>query len=822
MKTICLGVAAVALALGFAACNDDNPWVHSDGEGKIAPRVAADPTVHDVRPQTKENGFPVPQPSDLKLTLTKTDGTFTQSWDNMSLFPTDKLFKIGAYTLEASYGDEDVEGFECPYFYGSAEFSVTEDEVAEPSVTAKLANSMVSVDYTEDFKNFFKAYSTQLHSAGGDFITYIPGETRPAFLKPGTITVTMSITKQNGISATIEPAMFTAKPQHHYHLTFDVNGGETGDAQLVVNFDESLTQEDVVIDLSDDLMLSPEPKVTAQGFVPDEPVQLVEGSMPEQASAFIITAMGGLSSVTLTTESTQLISLGFPAEIDLMSASEAQKSLLTQFGLDVKGLWRNPDKMASIDFTKVLANIKGTGTHKFSLVVKDKLSKVNLPVTAVYTTEPVVLEVTSAPGVTLNATQADVYVRYNGASPEKNITIESMDSYGVWKQCKITSIESTATRAASGYKITFDIPESYEDINARICYKGVEKDQFTIVRSGAALKVVSQADVWATHATLKLIKKASTEYSSISYYISEHGGSYALVTPSVDEATGMVTFSGLKAGTTYTVKASDTGGIEGAHIATPFATETALQPQHGTMDSWSHDEGWQNKIAGIGNKTIYRYYPGSGENEYWATRNAFTTCKDFGTASCYYNVYSGTYYVDGVSGAAAEICSVGWAKDGTNTFTALGGNCNVVTPGLLFMGTYSYDKDTDTEHINLGRPFTSRPTSVKFDYKYAPQDSESFQVLVVVENRDGGTTTELARGVFESNTAVSSYTSHTVNLTYTNTSLKATHAYVYFVSSTSTSPGKHNVRGSEGAFAGYSDSRYTGSVLNVDNIVFNY
>lgn len=815
---LCVVTSAVGLAL--AACNDENPWLGADGEGRIAPRVAADPTVKDVAPKVRagEDGFPVPAASDLKLSLTKSDGSMSQTWESVSLFPTDKTFKIGAYTLEASYGDPETEGFECPYFYGKADFQVLEDEVAEPSVTATLANTMVSVDYTQDFLNYFKSYSTQLHSAGGDFITIIPGETRPAFLKPGNVTVTMNITKQNGVSATIEPAKFEAKARHHYHLTFDVNGGETGDAQLVVNFDESLTEEDVVIDLSDELMLSPEPKVTAQGFTPDEAIQLVEGAVPEQNTAFVITAMGGLSSVTLTTDSRQLVSLGFPAEIDLMSATEAQKALLTQYGLDVKGLWRNPDKMASVDFTKLLANVKGSGTHRFSLVVKDKLTKVNLPVTAVFTTEPVVLSVTSAPGVDLSATQATILAEYNGSAPAKNITIEAIDSYGVWKECKITSATS-ATRAASSYRITFDLPAGEDNVKARIKYKGEVKDSFTITRSGASLKVLSAADVWATHASLKLTKNASVAYSSVKYYLSEAGGSYAAATASVDESTGMVTFSGLKPGTAYSAKASDTGAFEEGYPDATFTTETAIQPQNGNMDTWNHDAGWQHKIVGIGNQTIYNYFPGTADNAYWATRNALTTCKDFGRASCFYNNYSGTYGVAGASGQAAEICTVGYGKSGNNVWS---GTCNNISAGMLFMGTYSYDKASDTETINLGRPFASRPTSLTFDYKYAPEGSESFRVLVVVENRDGGKTTELARGLFESNAAVGSFKSHTLNLTYFNTKLKATHAYVYFLSSTAANPAKHNVKGSQGAFAGYSDSRFVGSVLNVDNIVFNY
>ena len=41
----------------------------------------------------------------------------------------------------------------------------------------------------------------------------------------------VNLTKQNGVSATFEPAMVTTEAQHHYHIKFDVNEGEIGEAR---------------------------------------------------------------------------------------------------------------------------------------------------------------------------------------------------------------------------------------------------------------------------------------------------------------------------------------------------------------------------------------------------------------------------------------------------------------------------------------------------------------------------------------------------------------------------------------------------------------
>lgn len=140
---------------------------------------------------------------------------------------------------------------------------------------------------------------------------------------------------------------------------------------------------------------------------------------------------------------------------------------------------------------------------------------------------------------------------------------------------------------------------------------------------------------------------------------------------------------------------------------------------------------------------------------------------------------------------------------------------------MLFTGDYAVNGDN--EEITLGKPFTSRPSSISFNYKFAPVNSESFQAYIVIENRDNGTVTELGRGEFTSSESISSFTNKTIDITYSNTILKATHITVVFESSTAGSNVKVlSVQGSKNALNGYSDSKYVGSVLTIDDIVLNY
>lgn len=139
---------------------------------------------------------------------------------------------------------------------------------------------------------------------------------------------------------------------------------------------------------------------------------------------------------------------------------------------------------------------------------------------------------------------------------------------------------------------------------------------------------------------------------------------------------------------------------------------------------------------------------------------------------------------------------------------------------MLFMGSHNASSET-SETFDYGQPFVSRPTGFSFNYKFAPYNSENFKAYVVVENRDNGTV-ELGRGELVSGSEVKSFTNATVNIDYKNLTLKATHMYIVFVSSTSDNPQVKNVKGDKGAFGGYADGRRIGNVLTVDDIELIY
>lgn len=98
----------------------------------------------------------------LSLRLTPDNAAQTpETWDAISDFPSDREFPIGKYTLEAFYGTKGAEGFGVPYYLGTSQFYVRENQTTSVAVTATLQQAMVTVDYTEAFKSYVTSYSAE-------------------------------------------------------------------------------------------------------------------------------------------------------------------------------------------------------------------------------------------------------------------------------------------------------------------------------------------------------------------------------------------------------------------------------------------------------------------------------------------------------------------------------------------------------------------------------------------------------------------------------------------------------------------------------------
>lgn len=269
----------------------------------------------------------------------------------------------------------------------------------------------------------------------------------------------------------------------------------------------------------------------------------------------------------------------------------------------------------------------------------------------------------------------------------------------------------------------------------------------------------------------------------------------------------------LKPGTTYYIRGLYRGVVPGEVVEVTTYPEILLE--NGDMEDWTPVT--QRLMVGA-NFIKYTNIQGDNPNSnIWACVNE----KTFGgspNVKSTYNLNPSTYSVDGRSGKAAALRTVGWDNNWGNTTDII----NHIAAGKLFIGKYSFQHKNGPENYEYGMSYSSRPTGLSAYYTYSPYNGDSFKVWIVLENRaNDGTITQIGYGELISSETISTFTEIPITIEYTNPYLDITHMYIVFSSSANCSENEstetNNLDGmvSEGNY-------HNGSVLTIDDISLVY
>ena len=808
-KNLLYGLMSTALVLSVAtACSDDKDHPGSQS-GTLDLTVDLDVNALNAsegeRSRATADEITV---DDLALTLTPKSGGQSRTWASINDFDKTEQFPVGDYTLAVSYGDPDVEGFDRPYYYGSTDFRIREDQTTPVAVTAALANAMVKVEASDAFKSYFTEAAFTIQSNNGAVIDYPLEETESAYFKAGEVNVIANVTKPNGVSGSLTVASFEAQPRYSYTVKADINGG-AGDATLVISYNDATESVVVEIDLTDELLNAPAPEVNAKGFDPQETYTIVDG-LPEGLSPVLdIIARNGLAGIAVTTQSPSLIAAGWPAEIDLMKADAAQQQLLESLGLTARGVYRNPDKLAVVDLSGVVNNIyyvaDASTDNKITVVAKDKLGKLAEPVTLSITTLPIeiAIEQPLSPLPTFE-TSLTVPVKYNGSNID-NVSIFLKNSRGTFS--KVDDVKF-AKSGDGVYDATFAVPADDKDVVLYAQCKGVASATITIVREKMSFTLsVNANNVFAKSAVLNVLangQAATSVPKSVKIQVAKSGGNFEEIAYSTLGG-DQIKIEGLTAGTDYQARVFYN---DEATEAVDFATEQALTLTNSGLESWENNP----KTAGSVSADLWSL-------DGWATLNAVSTSK-LNSATQYSGLSSTCREDGGRSGYGALIRSVGYGCTAGSASTGIGaGNTNATnySQGELFLGSYS-------EGANYGIDFASRPAALSFWYKYTPvSDDLGYAEITVYDASNNVIATK--------NIALESATSYTrvnVALDYPAGAAKAAKLSVIFRSTNDVANHLNNTyipknSQSNGFLGGVTLTDYfVGSQLYVDDIELVY
>ncbi|MEM9324702.1 MAG: DUF4493 domain-containing protein [Bacteroidota bacterium] len=239
--TAAMGVVIMLLAL---SCEKDQP-ADQDGTGFLVLSLEQDElTISRGRVE-----------SDGPLTVDILD-----SQDQLVLqFQSDDIpetieLPVGDYTVQAYSSDPQPAAFECPHYFGEADFTLSQAEVKEVTVVATLENMKVAVSYTQTVLDDFDFINTIVTNGLGE-LSFGPQETREGYFSvaPLTITATLQYIKSDGSTGDrqLQTVIEEVQAKDFFRIQIDaaVTTGEVSPLNIVI--DDGVNVKDIILDEDD-------------------------------------------------------------------------------------------------------------------------------------------------------------------------------------------------------------------------------------------------------------------------------------------------------------------------------------------------------------------------------------------------------------------------------------------------------------------------------------------------------------------------------------------------------------------------------------------
>ncbi len=749
---------SLALCTWLTGCVADEPWRGSDALGKLELSLNTDSGVSTKTRAADSEVSDVPGPEQFAVQLEGADGGFCKTWSNVAEFNKEPSIAMGNYKLSASWGDEKAEGFGKPWFYASQAVQVVGGEKCEVSLTATLANAMVSLRYTDKFRETFTSWDAALRSYGNEYVAYSSDETRPVFMQTGQIEMALTLTDHQGRTVTVNPASFVAEAQHHYIVTIGVDPSQTtGQLSLSVTFEENVVTESVEIPLTDELFELPEPRLAAKDFANGDLFSAIDELTLTNNPRCEVHALGGFSELVIRHESDNFTP-SFGAEAQLVGASSALQSKVRESGLDVKGIYPILGTMAMIGFKSYLEHLP-SGNHKITLQVKDRLTRlseplvlnvsiagvdvvISSPAKAKFLDQQLVVDLSTSLGDVRNA----VYFKVVDAegndieAPVKSVVELSKSNIRKSTRGSDTRIfrYTLETQKLTRFEHVVKVFYGKKSLVRSLCNVAVDLPKFSVA-----------VDPFSYMAKLKVsVEDEAMKQAVVENILFDGLNGVGNVSISRDVENGVIVIGGLTPSTLFKLSAHLAHKENPAVAVAPFNTEGAEDLPNGDFAVADPARAmlYDIKVGGSWKVSPVTYTHKSKVNRDvpagWATINDMTCYAGSSNYNSWFMVPS-TYLDNGT----VVVRSVGYSHNGVTPATT-GGAFNIkyycektpalsefdIAAGELFLGSYSFNGGVNRVD---GVAFSSRPSGFSFDYSYQPLNGEVAEVYVKIEDASG-------------------------------------------------------------------------------------
>ena len=229
---------ASAALIAMASCTKSN----NAGDGLVNFAISSNEIITDVTRSHVSDYTTLPTAGDFSISVKDEaqqvmfDGKITD-WD-----PASGLLKEGTYSVTASCGDIETEGFDKPYFTGSVPFTIKGGETTTVTIPVSLNNTVVKINCTQNFRNYYKNYTFKLTRNGSDIVSFAKDETRAAFVDGYKFTLE-GVLESETKTYTFSKEYTSLEVATAYTFVFDVNN--IGSSSITISFNDNVETVDL-------------------------------------------------------------------------------------------------------------------------------------------------------------------------------------------------------------------------------------------------------------------------------------------------------------------------------------------------------------------------------------------------------------------------------------------------------------------------------------------------------------------------------------------------------------------------------------------------
>lgn len=229
------------MVLAAVSCTKDNRGVAGE-TGCISFAVSSDGSVAESTKANVSDFTTLPSAAAFNIKVLNSEGTTVydgtvSDWDSSTQLP------VGNYSVEASFGAPDIEGFDKPYFTGNQSFAVTGGQTTTVSVPVSLGNTIVRVSCSQMFRNYFPEYSFKLTRNNSTIVAFAKDDTRAAFVDGYNFTLEGSFTTAASKTVPFKKEYTNMDEKTCYTFAFDASN--VGGVKVTISFNDTVEEIDL-------------------------------------------------------------------------------------------------------------------------------------------------------------------------------------------------------------------------------------------------------------------------------------------------------------------------------------------------------------------------------------------------------------------------------------------------------------------------------------------------------------------------------------------------------------------------------------------------